>query len=365
MGPQLDGRECLIALDEDAPDALAELAARHGETVVPTWRQQARRGLHHIYAAGSEVRLRVDLLHGRGGALHLRLPGIDVLGARRYICGAPSTHRDGEHRYTILDDRAPAELPDWLWRLIVAAAAPARVRHSDPELDDAGIDKRWPYASRLYRAERLCETHPPAIQGNRGWPTTMLLVGSIVTGLALGTTDAGRTDAIEIVMRVYSPRCQPPWSQPEIEYMVDRAIAMPYRARGWLLAQSEDGGTSGRGGQSGGLAATAPSPPRARAEIYGVDDRPGRGGVTYRILDGVHAGAIRGRPLAWPPTDRSRRLWDALARAVGLDGLPQLTRPHAQLWQRLVRVDIVDDPSGQYDWRLGDVHPLDAGEPAP
>lgn len=365
MGLQPNG-EYLLALDEDVDGALCAIAAQHGETITPTWRQQARRGLHHVYAVGPAHVHLVDLLHGRGGALHVHLPGIDCLGARRYIVGAPSTHRDGVTRYSVVDDRDPVELPAWLWRLIVEAATPTRPQHDDPDLSDDEIDKRWPYAQRLYRAERLCETHPHAIQsapsalGVVGWPTTMRLVGSIVTGLAVN-----RADAIGIIMGRYSPRCQPPWSRPEIEAMVDRAITLPYRARGWLLAQSEDAGTSGRGGQSGCSAATAPSLPRVRAEIHGVDERPGRGGVTYRILDGVRAGTIRRRPMAWPPTERSRRLWDALARAVGLDGLPQLTRPHAQLWQRVLLVEIEHDPTGTYSWRLGNVYPLDDSRPAP
>lgn len=345
MGWQLDGRRYHVAIDEDVPAALPALAAQHGETITPTWRQAARRGSHYVYLLTARQALLVDLLHGRGGALHVRLPGVDVLGARRYIVGAPSTHRDGEHRYTVVDDRDPAELPEWLWCPIVAAATPTHSQHDDPDLDDDEIDKRWPYAQRLYRAERLCEAHPIARQGDRGWPTTMRLVGSIVTGLALGRTNAGRTDAIEMIMERYSPRCRPAWDRDEIEAMVNRAIAVPYRAHGWLLAQQRDAGAGNGGGhghgsqmgESGWSASTAT--PRYRAEIIGADERPGRGCVWYRVLDGARVGQTHRRPLDWLPTARSAAIWSAHARAVGLD---LITSPHAQLKGRHVRIEIAD-----------------------
>jgi hypothetical protein len=348
MGPQLGGHRYHIALDEDVPDALAALAAQHGEIVTPTWRQAARRGSHYVYVLTDRQSFLVDLLHGRGGALHVPLPGIDVLGARRYIVGAPSEHRDGEHRYTVLDDREPAELPEWLWCLVIAAATPAGAGYEAPDLDYDEIDKRWPYAQRLYRAERLCEAHPIARQGDRGWPTTMLLVGSIVTGLAVK-----RADAIEVVMERYSPKSEPPWSRPEIEYMVDRAIALPYRARGWLLATSTGStslSTTTRGGQSGGGAATAT--PRYRAEIIGIDERPGHGRIWYRVLDAARLGQIHHRPLDWPLTARSTAIWAAHARAVGLD---VITSPDAQLKGRVVCIEIADGTIG----RIGHVYTAD------
>jgi hypothetical protein len=348
MGLQLDGHRYHVAIDEDEPDALSALAAHHGDIVTPTWRQAARRGSHYVYVLTERQALLVDLLHGRGGALHVRLPGVDVLGARRYIVGAPSTHRDGEHRYTVVDDRDPAELPEWLWCPIVAAATPTHSQHDDPDLDDDEIDKRWPYAQRLYRAERLCEAYPIARQGDRGWPTTMRLVGSIVTGLAVK-----RADAIEVVMRVHSPKCAPPWSLPEIEHMVDRAIAQPYRARGWMLTPSTGStslSTTIRGGQSGCSASTAT--PRYRAEIIGVDERPGRGCVWYRVLDGARVGQTHRRPLDWPLTARSTAIWAAHARAVGLD---VITSPDAQLKGRVVCIEIADGTVG----RIGHVYTAD------
>jgi hypothetical protein len=357
MGPQLDGHRYHVAIDEDEPDALSALAAQHGEIVTPTWRQAARRGSHYVYALTSRQALVVDLLHGRGGALHQHLPGIDVLGARKYIVGAPSTHRDGEHRYAIVDDLDPVELPDWIWQMILIAATPTRRQHDDPDLTDDEIDMSWPYAYRLRCAERLCETHSEAIQGKpsalgvTGWPTTMRLVGSIVSGLALGRTEAERSDVIEIVMRAYSPRCRPAWDRDEIEAMVDRAIAKPYRAVGWLLAQQRDAGPGfghgGQKGESGCSAATAA--PRYRAEILGVDERPGHGCVWYAVLDGPRAGQKRPRPMAWPPTPQSRLLWRALAHAVGLDAI---TSPHVQLRGRVVQIEIADGTVG----RIGHVY---------
>lgn len=354
MGVQQRGADYHIALDEDDPDALATLAAQRGEIITPTWTQRARRGLHRRYALTARQAMLVDLLHGRGGALHLRLPGLDVLGARKYIVGAPSTHRDGITRYIVVDDRDPVDLPEWIWRLMLAAYdathAP-RAQHDDPVLTDDEINRRWPYAHRLRCAERLCETHPEAIQsqpsalGVTGWPTTMRLVGSIVTGLALGRTNAGRTDAIEMLMERYSPRCRPEWDRDEIEAMVDRAIAVPYRAHGWLLAQQRDAGTRNGGGhghgsqrgESGWPASIAT--PRYRAEIIGADERPGRGCVWYRVLDGARVGQTHRRPLDWLPTARSAAIWSAHARAVGLD---LITSPHAQLKGRHVRIEIAD-----------------------
>ncbi|MBX3159191.1 MAG: bifunctional DNA primase/polymerase [Deltaproteobacteria bacterium] len=391
QGPQPNGRYH-VAFDEDEAGALAALASAHGQTVTPTWTQAARRGRHYVYATGPAHAHLIDVLHSAAGTLHVKLPGLDVLGARRYIVGAPSTHRDGETRYVVVEDRDPQELPAWLWRLIVEAVdrASTPVDHDDPDLSDDEIEKRWPYASRLYRAERLAETRAPAIQGNDGWDTTMLVVGAIVTGLAIG-----KGDAIDIIERIYSPRCKPEWALDEIKAMVQRATAKPYRRRGWLLAKERpvlcpsptaapgasptaaslatmimfgNGGSGGSGGSEigesvGGVPAPLPllpttseitpritAPSWARAEVYGA----GPWGIVYRVLDGAHAGWRPRIARTWPPpTARVRGEWDEIARAVGLGSVDDLHDPHEQFWRRIVRIEIV--PSNRYGRLVGRV----------
>lgn len=76
----------------------------------------------------------------------------------------------------MIDDRDPPDLPDWLFYFLADRCQPSiYVGDGEQDLTDDEIDRDYPYAWRLYRGQRLCEEHEPAIQGENGSGASMQL----------------------------------------------------------------------------------------------------------------------------------------------------------------------------------------------
>ena len=90
------------------------------------------------------------------------------------------------------------------------------------------------------RVRLYLEKVPPAIEGEHGSDLTYRVACILVWGFALSFDDA------KILMRFYSERCQPPWSEREIDHKLkDARKATDHRSsRGHLLGKA-DGESSG------------------------------------------------------------------------------------------------------------------------
>lgn len=159
-----------------------------------------------------------------GGGLHLYFwavdgplrgklgAGLDVKRGRgHYVLAPPSLHAS-RRRYTWRTGLAPAEialteLPGaWLTRLRRAPApargpVPVRVGHRSP-------------GDRIERARRYVARMPAAVAGQGGHRALWLVALAVVRGFALELEDA--LD----VLRDYSTRCVPPWSERELLHKV-------------------------------------------------------------------------------------------------------------------------------------------------
>lgn len=84
------------------------------------------------------------------------------------------------------------------------------------------------------RILRYMASVPPAIQGQNGSGQTYYVACQLVNGFALS-----RDDAL-FLLREYNSRCQPPWSEKELEHKVDDAInkANHQKPRGHLIGDS-------------------------------------------------------------------------------------------------------------------------------
>src|SRR5262249_45087624 len=91
---------------------------------------------------------------------------------------------------------------------------------------------------RIARARRLCEVHPPAIQGQNGSATTYGLAGAIVRGLMIIPEVA-----VVLLDDVYSPRCVPSWSWAELAHKSEDAESRSDRPWGFLLTTCDGGGS--------------------------------------------------------------------------------------------------------------------------
>lgn len=124
-----------------------EKAAR-GLLLPPTYvERSANGGIHHIYSCpyGFQVRNSVGLI----------APGVDVRGRGGYLVLAGSTIKDDAgfvNSYTVIEDRIPAEAPEWL----IEACRPAHKR------DKAAAQRLAPETEQaVEQAEWWLQTHAP------------------------------------------------------------------------------------------------------------------------------------------------------------------------------------------------------------
>jgi hypothetical protein len=72
---------------------------------------------------------------------------------------------------------------------------------------------------------------PAAISGQGGHARTYAAATVLVHGFCL--TEA---EALDLLQRQFNPRCDPPWSERELQHKVNDAITKPHhRPRGWLV----------------------------------------------------------------------------------------------------------------------------------
>jgi hypothetical protein len=94
------------------------------------------------------------------------------------------------------------------------------------------------------RAAAYLEKCEPAVSGRRGHDKAFKAAVAIGPGF-----DLPPAVALDLLRRIYNPRCEPPWSEKELRHKVDDAYAKETR-RGWLLDATR---TNGRATHNGHL----------------------------------------------------------------------------------------------------------------
>ena len=204
--------ERVVVLDIDtkkgAPgrESLAALVADCGE-LPETWRARTPSGGEHFYFArgGHDVRRK------RGAR-----PGIDVCGLGGYAVAPPTWTEanpskntfEGFYEWTAHD--VLAACPAWV-------AALARVEPERPAAPS--LDGRWgsDVMTRAERALRYMERMDAAVAGAGGHAALWRVAVALVRGFELPGAAA-----LEL-LRVYSARCSPPWSERELAHKVAQA----------------------------------------------------------------------------------------------------------------------------------------------
>lgn len=105
------------------------------------------------------------------------------------------------------------------------------------------------------RARAYVRTVDPAISGQGGHDRTFYAACKVGPGFDL-TPDL----AMRIIAEEYNPRCQPPWSQHELEHKIRDAYAKETR-RGWLLNVGQHQRASGGNGTARPTAPSSPNGP--------------------------------------------------------------------------------------------------------
>ena len=120
-----------------------------------------------------------------------------------------------------------------LWSAVAKLAAscrcePAKVGNSQPAAD---IHRTNGHAGNIAkRASAYLATLEPAISGCGGHDQTFQAARAMVWGF-----DLSRTEALEMLQVEFNPRCQPPWTEVELQHKVEDADTVPFdKPRGWL-----------------------------------------------------------------------------------------------------------------------------------
>lgn len=188
-------RSGIFVLDVDGPDAAKALVALG--PVPQTYTVRTARGLHFYF------KLPDFPVKTSGGAL---AKGLDIRGEGGYVVAAGSRHASG-HVYTVADPSPVADAPAWLltWEGLhgVASVAENSPLAIGPEHPD--------WARRLLLAEERCKTQEPNGGTANMWPLAQYLVR---------TLELPESTAVDLISRVYNPRCDPPWSDTEILHKV-------------------------------------------------------------------------------------------------------------------------------------------------
>lgn len=206
-----DGERLLVILE--SPDVLGPLPR---DRVART-----RSGGLHIYAAhpGHGIRVRSGATTGQLAKLLGGRPGIDVRGDGGLVVLPPSAGymwiADGD------GDPLPPLPPLWLAAINGAGDAPPRPCPPPAVVADD---------QRIRRASAYLAKMPAAVSGAGGHGALWAAVSTVMVGFDLDVATTRILIAAE-----YNLRCDPPWSEREMEHKLAQASERCTRARGYLL----------------------------------------------------------------------------------------------------------------------------------
>lgn len=154
----------------------------------------------------------------------------------------PSVHPTGQH-YEILHGE-PAVVPAEMLTACVAALAKrvVELRHGETRAapEPPRVTNSQPVSTRTSadaverRALAYLDKLPPAISGNGGHAATYAAATVLVHGFEIGPDRA-----LTLLLDHYNPRCEPPWTEKELQHKVASAATKPHREpRGWLLNEA-------------------------------------------------------------------------------------------------------------------------------
>lgn len=209
------GPSGVVVIDVDprngGDEALADLIAELGPLPATVTADSGGGGTHYVFRRPS-------------GDLESKLgPGVDLLRDSRQFLVEPSLHPSGgAYRWRAgmaPDEIAIASLPEaWIKRCRRQAVR----RTPMPPIITTD--------ARIERARKYLEKIPGAVSGNNGHTQTFNAVAHVMIGFDLDT-DTARS----IILSDYNPRCEPPWSEREIDHKIRSVAEHCKRERGYLL----------------------------------------------------------------------------------------------------------------------------------
>jgi len=124
--------------------------------------------------------------------------------------------------------------PDWLVAELDAAFAPKPM--SLPQPAGPVLSSETDVTERAIAYLAAC---PPTVSGQAGHNQTFAVTQALVNGFCLEPETA-----LRLLQEHYNQRCEPPWSEKELQHKVDSALENPSeKQRGWLRDDSQVGCT--------------------------------------------------------------------------------------------------------------------------
>jgi hypothetical protein len=237
----------------------------------PNWSGSTSRCRRHRGRSGGGLGLHFYLAWPSDGPAIRTLANInglpiDVRGRGGYVVAPPSLHKSGNrYVWAVSPDEvdlapAPAWLVDWL-RRSKGKNKPKPLNEqtnltkqlSLPSLKGACMTSlnrpsTAPNGKRVFtvqadrgadvlaRAVAYLEACPPAISCQGGHSQTFEVARAIVYGFGLGP-DVG----LQLLLEHYNDRCEPPWSESELQHKCSDADTQPFdKPRGYLLQEHEE-----------------------------------------------------------------------------------------------------------------------------
>lgn len=216
----------LVDIDLDCPEAV-ELADQYlPPTPAITGRPSAPNSHRWYVAYGATTEKHADPKDG-SMIVELRSTGTQT------VVG-PSIHPDGES-YDVLDGE-PTTVPSPMLAVCVKALANAVIVKRGGSVQRT-VQTPAPVKTAVrpstdieQRAIAYLASMPAAIAGANGHSQTFAAATSLVHGFGIEPDRA-----FSILQTEYNPRCQPPWSDRELQHKVNQAATKPHeRPFGWL-----------------------------------------------------------------------------------------------------------------------------------
>ena len=200
----------LFVIDVDSPDPAHPIHERMDPTLTV---QTPRGGFHYYYAMPSDTGDDDVLRNTQKAKDCLGFGDVDTRGIGGYVVGPGSTTAAGT--YEVICDVEPAPIPTWVLEAMRAykrPKAPSRQIMPSSVMDPS---------RRLERARAYVAKMPGAISGSGGHTQAMKVARACATGFGLSESE------ILEVMREWSQRCSPPWSDRELQHKAKEAANKP------------------------------------------------------------------------------------------------------------------------------------------
>lgn len=219
----------LVDVDLDCPEAI-ELADQYlPPTPAITGRPSSTQSHRWYIAAGATTEKHTD----RNGSMIVELRST---GAQTVV--GPSIHPDGEPYENVIAQ--PAIVPAPMLAACVKALADA-VIFKRGQVVASSVQEPCPQAAGRsndnnleQRAIAYLAAMPPAIAGSNGHSQTFSAATALVHGFGIEPDRA-----LAILQTDYNPRCDPPWSDRELQHKINQAATKPHdRPFGWLRDDS-------------------------------------------------------------------------------------------------------------------------------